>query len=87
MKFKDFEDAISGVNRISSVKIRDSWSPIPRGYSISGRDGYYLLISADGAVILYFDDFVSLIEDESVMLLFHGLEVGAVGLKDMEVKE
>ena len=87
MKYEDFDKLLRGVDRLSDIKIRDQWFPIPRGYNILGRDGFLLLISADGSVNLYFDRWQELIPEKAVALYFGDKEVGAVGLEDMEVVE
>lgn len=87
MKYEDFDKLLKGVNRLSNIAIRDEWSPIPRGYNILGRDGYLLLISADGATNVYFDHWENMIPEKAVALYYQGKEVGAIGIDFMEVKE
>lgn len=87
MKYEDLDKLLQGVNRLSNIKIRDQWSPIPRGYNILGREGYLLLISADGASNVYFDRWEYMISENAVALYLEGKEVGAIGLEDMEVVE
>ena len=87
MKFEDFDKLIKGIDRISERKIRDSWSPIPRGYNLYGRDGYILLISADASINLYFDQYSGMFENKVVSLHYKGVEIGAINIQDMEVVE
>lgn len=87
MKFEVLDKLLKGVNRLSDIAIRDEWSPIPRGYNILGREGYLLLISADGSVNLYFDEWREMLKDKAVALYYQGKEVGAIGIDFMEVKE
>ncbi len=87
MKYEEFDKLLHGVNRLSNITIRDEWSPIPRGYNILGREGYLLLISADGATNVYFDRWQEMIRDKAVALYLGEKEVGAIGIDFMEVVE
>ena len=87
MNSQTFDERIRCVDRITPLKLRDSESPLPRGYTIYGREGYFLLISADGSVNLYFDHYKHLITNKVVALYKDNIEVGAIGIADMEVAE
>ena len=87
MKYEDLDKLLNGIDKLSNIKIRDSWSPIPRGYNIVGRSGYLILISADGSSNVYFDGWKEVIPDNVVVLYLDGIQVGAIGIKDMEVVE
>ena len=85
--FADFEKRIKGLNRISCVKFRDPDSSIPRGFNVYGREYHYLLISNDGSLNLYFDDYIEMFADRVVSLRYKGVEIGAINISDMEVDE
>lgn len=87
MKYEDFDKLLNGIDKLSNIKIRDHFSPIPRGYNILGRAVYLILISADGSSNLYFDGWKEVIPDDVVVLYLDGIQVGAIGIKDMEVEE
>ncbi len=82
-----FDERIRCIDRVTPLKLRDPESPIPRGYTIHGREGYFLLISIDGAVNLYFDHYKHLITNKVVALYKDNIEVGAIGIADLEVVE
>lgn len=85
MKFEVLDTSLLGMDRISELKIRDPKSFIPRGYNIFRREGYFLLISADGSVDLYFDYWKQIIKDRAIALFFKGVEIGAINISDLEV--
>ena len=61
-----FDERIRCIDRVTPLKLRDPESPIPRGYTIHGREGYFLLISIDGAMNVYFDHYKHLITNKVV---------------------
>ena len=88
MKYEDFDKLLKGLDLLSNVKIRDSVvCPIPRGYNIRVMDRYLILIPADGSMYVCFDYWDELIPDDVVSLYFEGKQIGAIGIKDMEVVE
>lgn len=87
MKYEDFDKLLKGLDLLSNVKIRDSVCPIPRGYNISVKDRYLILIPADGSMYVCFDRWEELIADDVVSLYFEDKQIGAIGIKDMEVVE
>lgn len=82
-----FDERIRCIDRVTPLKLRDSESPLPRGYTIYGREGYFLLVSIDGAVNLYFDHYKHLITNKVVALYEDKVEVGVISIADMEVVE
>ena len=85
MNSQTFDERIRCVDRITPLKLRDSESPLPRGYTIYGREGYFLLISADGSVNLYFDNYKHMIINKVVSLFMGQTEIGAISIENMEV--
>ena len=87
MKYEEFDKIVGGLTRLSRVKIRDPKSPIPRGYTLRAWDEGYLLISVDGALNIRFYDYKESLISGVVDLLFEGVNVGAISIKEMEVEE